>query len=114
LIGQRGICLLNSSLGMPVLQALGETMVSWVGLPRTWDDRDSSSFMIKYLDVPRRPLERREVTEESRLSFERAWGMPPDQQLALEREIRTWCPLLVGAVRAAPSVLQSKGRLSLF
>lgn len=78
-------CELACGLGIPVVQPLALKMLEAGGFLRTWRGLESyRKAQMEYWHPDRCHLAVREVTAESRASFEKAWGICPERQRELE------------------------------
>lgn len=83
-MGQRGPCLLALSSGVPVLQKLAVELIRRFAMPKHLDYSDGLYVKACLESVGIRQARERPVSWDTRVSFQRAWGMPPEEQVALE------------------------------
>lgn len=85
-----GYCELALNMGVPVLQQFALTVMSWgTGLPK---NVQMSGRVVKAMREERaHPIMPIPISDEARLDFWDAFGIPPVEQLALEGALRALC-----------------------
>lgn len=85
LVSSVGKCELASGIGIPVVQSLSLAMIEASGDHKLWKGLDSYRKAKMERWAPERAQRAvREVTAESRASFEKAWGISAEEQVEME------------------------------
>lgn len=80
-----GLCEQVTGRGVPILQTLGEKMAEAGAGAYLETDKHHEARLLQHTVERVRSLE---ITPEARASFERAWGITSDEQVAIERSLR--------------------------
>jgi len=85
LVTSVGRCELACGIGIPVIQPLSLAMIKAGGNHKTWRGLEAyKRAAMERWSPDRAERAAREITAESRASFEKAWGISPEEQVAME------------------------------